>query len=264
MKKVNFSLVLFLSLVLGVNAKNLVFEGNYQGKNVYVQNPFRGSSGVGFCVIEVMVNGKVTTDETNSSAFEIDFKAQQLKLGDKVEVTIRHNDDCAPKVLNPEVLLPKSTFDLVSITIDKVTNVLNWSTKSETGKLPYIVEQYRWNKWVKIGEVDGVGTPVQNSYSYKIAPHSGKNQFRIKQVDYTGQPKISKPTDFTSPVPDVTFTPAKVSKEIIFSSETMFEIYDQYGNIVKKGFTKQVDASNLAKGVYYLNYDNKMAEFIKK
>ena len=68
---------------------------------------------------------------------------------------------------------------------------------------------------------------------------------------------------------EVTFSPAKVSKEIGFFAgttpvETMFEIYDQFGNIVKKGFASTVDASNLAKGAYYLNYDNKMGEFIKK
>ena len=44
----------------------------------------------------------------------------------------------------------------------------------------------------------------------------------------------------------------------------MFEIYDQFGNIVKRGFAKNVDVSNLPKGAYYLNYDNKMGEFLKK
>ena len=46
--------------------------------------------------------------------------------------------------------------------------------------------------------------------------------------------------------------------------ETMYEIYDQYGNIVKRGFASTIDVSNLVKGGYFLNYDNKMGEFIKK
>jgi hypothetical protein len=67
----------------------------------------------------------------------------------------------------------------------------------------------------------------------------------------------------------VVFAPQKVSKEINFacsdkSSETMFEIYDQYGNIVKRGYGNKIDCSNLPKGGYFLNYDNKMGEFIKK
>jgi len=56
----------------------------------------------------------------------------------------------------------------------------------------------------------------------------------------------------------------KVKDDIDFTSETMFEIYDSYGNIVKKGFASKVDASNLSKGIYYLNYDNKTDKFVKK
>ncbi len=245
----------------------IVLEGNYQGKNLYIQNPFAGS-GVGFCVQEVRVNGNVTTDEIASSAFEIDFRNLQLKIGDKVEVKITHKDDCKPKVLNPEVLKPKSTYEIVTMSVEKDLT-FKWTTKGETGKLTFTIEQYRWNKWVKVGEVEGNGTPTENSYSFKVVPHSGKNQYRVKQVDYTGQPKVSKTVDFTSTIGEVTFSPAKVSKEITFFAgstpiETMFEIYDQYGNIVKKGFASSVDASNLPKGAYYLNYDNKMGEFIKK
>ena len=144
-----------------------------------------------------------------------------------------------------------------------------WSTKGETGKLTYTIEQFRWNKWVKVGEVEGNGTPDVNNYSFLVAPHSGKNQYRVKQVDYTGQPKLSRTVDYNSTSPEITFSPAKVSKEIGFfagstPTETMFEIYDQFGNIVKRGFSSTVDAGNLPKGAYYLNYDNKMGEFIKK
>lgn len=267
MKKILFAIIgLFVSssvFALGV----IVLEGNYQGKNLFVQNPFLGS-GAGFCVSEVRVNGKVSTDEIASSAFEIDFRNFNLKIGDKVVVKITHKDECKPKVLNPEVLMPKSTFEIVSIAIGSDLT-FKWSTKGETGKLAFTIEQFRWNKWVKIGEVEGKGTPELNNYSFLVSPHSGKNQYRIKQVDYTGQPKLSKTVDYISSSPEITFSPAKVSKEIGFfagakPTETMFEIYDQFGKIVKRGFASTVDASNLAKGAYYFNYDNKMGEFIKK
>ena len=266
MKKIFFAIFLLVSTAVFATGV-IVLEGNYQGKNLYVQNPFAGS-GVGFCVQEVRVNGVVTTDEIASSAFEIDFRNLQLKIGDKLEVKITHKDDCKPKVLNPEVLKPKSTFEVVTMAVDKDLT-FKWATKGETGKLAYTIEQFRWNKWVKIGEVEGVGTPDANNYSFKVVPHSGKNQYRVKQVDYTGQPKLSKTVDYMSTSPEITFSPAKVSKEITFltgstPTETMFEIYDQFGNIVKRGFASTVDASNLAKGAYYLNYDNKMGEFIKK
>lgn len=269
MRYIYFILTLFVALVNKGFAQGgvIILEGNYQGKNLYVQNPF-GSGGVGFCVTEVLVNGNITTDESNSSAFEIDFKPHKLAIGEKVEVKIKHKEDCKPKVLNPEVLKPKSTFEVISMTVDKEGN-LKWSTKSETGKLAFAVEQFRWNKWVKVGEVEGKGTPGTNSYEFKVTPHSGKNQIRVRQTDYSGQPRLSKPVDFVSDEPEVSFAPIKVSKDINFVAadkpkETMYEIYDQYGNVVKRGYGSTVDASNLAKGGYFLNYDNKMGEFIKK
>lgn len=267
MKK-TFVLVLSVYAFFG-NAQEgvLILEGNYQGKNLYVQNPF-ASSGVGFCVTEVLVNGNITTDETNSSAFEIDFKPHKLNIGDKVEVKIKHKSDCKPKVLNPEVLKPKSTFEVISMTLDK-DGLLKFSTKSETGKLTFVIEQYRWNKWVKVGEVEGVGTPATNNYEFKLQLHSGKNTVRVRQTDYTGQPRVSKPVEVISDIPEVTFGPMKAKTDVQFMAndkpaETMYEIYDQYGNIVKKGYGNKIDVSNLPKGGYFLNYDNKMGEFVKK
>ena len=269
MKKLHF--LLFISLIIStVSYSNsvIVLEGNYQGKNIYVQNPYQNSSNVGFCVKEVRVNGIVTTDEIASSAFEIDFKALKLKIGDKVEIKITHTDGCKPKVLNPEVLKPKSTFEVTEISVDN-NLVLKWTTKNENGNLPFIVEQYRWNKWVKLDEVQGLGTPIENHYSFKVIPHSGKNQYRVKQIDYSGQARISKSVDFISSSPEVSFTPSKVTKDITFMAnnkpaETMFEIFDQFGNILKRGTASSVDVSNLPKGSYYIDYDNKMGNFTKK
>ena len=72
------------------NETSIIHEGHYQGKNLYVQNPFSGS-GVGFCVIAVYVNGDVTTDQVNSSAFEIDFSNLSLKVGEPVTVKSNTN-----------------------------------------------------------------------------------------------------------------------------------------------------------------------------
>lgn len=258
-----FTMALFSAMV--ATAGNIVLEGNYQGKNLYVKNPF-GGSGVGFCVFEVTVNGSVTTDEWNSSAFEIDLSIHDLDLGEHVVVVIKHKDDCGtgPKVLNPEVLNPKSTYKTESISVS-TDGTLKWSTTEEAGVLTFIVEQYRWNKWVYVGEVEGLGrTGKTNSYSFKITAHSGENKFRVKQVDYTGVPRYSPAATYASAQTAVTFTPAKVDKAIQFSAETMFEVYDIHGNIVKKGYSNQIDATNLKKGVYYLNFDNSTQEFMKK
>lgn len=268
MKRIIFSVLVLLSSSASLLAKDnsrpgvIILEGNYQGKNLYVQNQF-ASSGVGFCVYEVRVNDEVTTDEWNSSAFEVDLSSRKLELGSPVEVKILHKEGCRPKVLNPVALKPKSTFDVVSIKINK-EGVLNWTTKGETGKLPFVIEQYRWNKWVVVGEIEGKGTPAENTYSFKVTPHSADNQFRVKQVDYSSKPRYSQAAKFKSTATEVDFNPKKVSNEIIFTSETMYEIYDSWGNIVKKGFGTKVNVDNLPKGIYYLNFDNKTDQFIKK
>jgi hypothetical protein len=258
--------IAFLLMLKGYSQSMILLEGTYQGKNVYVQNPF-ASGGVGFCVYEVRVNDQVTTDEIGSSAFEVDLRNFQLKIGDPVTIKIFHKDDCKPKVLNPEVLKPKSTFVTLAtgISINCGDEMLKWTTTGEQGKLTFIVEQYRWNKWVKVGEVDGIGTPGTNNYTFKVVTHSGENQFRVKQIDYSGQARTSPVAKCTSTKAAIKFYPVKAKDKITFEGgETLWEIYDQYGNIVKKGFGSSIDVTGLAKGGYFLNYDNAVGEFFKQ
>src|SRR5690606_40983723 len=68
------------------------------------------SSGVGFCVYEVTVNGITSTDEINSAAFEIDLSVFGFALGEPVVVTINYKEGCLPSVLNPGVLNAKTSF----------------------------------------------------------------------------------------------------------------------------------------------------------
>ncbi len=262
MKKYIITFLFFVLFGSWSFASEIVIEGIFQGKNLYVMNPFT-SSGVGFCVFEVTINGKTSTDEINSSAFEIDLSVFQFNVGDKIVVDIKHKDNCIPKVLNPEVLKPKSTFTVSLINVSKDGN-LSWITTGEAGKLTYVAEQYRWNKWVKVGEVDGKGTPSSNSYNIKVSPHSGNNKFRVKQVDYTKKPRYSTEANYKSMAPAVSITSKKFETEITFSSETMYEIYDYYGNLALKGVGDKVNISGLKKGDYFINFDNTMDQFKKK
>lgn len=225
-------LLLVFSSAFADNSGNIIVEGHYQAKNIFIKNSF-GGSGVGFCVYEITVNGELSTDEINSSAFEI-------------------------QVLNPDVLKPKSTFITGDITFTK-QGVLNWTASNETGALDYIVEQFRWNKWVKVGEVRGDGLPGQHVYSFKVTPHSGTNKARVKQVDYTGKPRFSSTVEYNSDIEAITLEKkTKFKDEILFTNgETLYEVYDKYGSIVKRGFGGKANIQTLEKGTYYLSYDNK-------
>ena len=258
--------ILLAALLVGVPAwaGTLVLEGNFQGKNLFIQNPF-SEAGVGFCVYEVTVNDQIATDEINSSAFEVDMNNFGLKLGEKVLVKIKHKDGCTPLVLNPEVLRPKSTFDIVKQEV-AADGTYKWTTSNETGELPFLIEQKRWNKWVKVGELPGIGTPGEHTYTFNVTPHSGENTFRVKQVDLTKKARYSQGVMFSdASVGAITWSPLKPKDEILFSGNTLYEVYDQYGNIVKRGYANKIDVSTLKKDLYYLNYDNKMGEtFIKR
>lgn len=255
-------------LILGIftfgcfaKASVLVIEGKYQNKNIYIHNGL-GPGGVGFCTKEVKVNGKITTDEINSTSFEIDLRAINLKYGENVLIEIVHNDGCMPKVLNMEDLKPKPTFEVTLMSLSP-TGLLKWSTKNEMGALPFIIEQFKWNKWVPVGEVDGIGTPANHDYSFQVAMHSGENKYRVKQKGFNSTVKVSKDVMATSPLNKPSYAIQKNHSSIDFTDETAYEIYDAYGVIVKKGFGKQIKIENLASGDYYLCYDNALSEFKK-
>ncbi len=257
-------LFVFFFIVYSLNFKAgvLIVEGKFQNKNIYIQNSF-GSNGVGFCATEIKVNGKITTDEVNSSAFEIDLAAMNIKPGQKVVIEISHKSDCTPVVLNPEVLKPRPTFEVVSMNINS-TGTLKWTAKNESGSLPYVIEQFKWNKWVYVGEVQGIGSAENHDYSFQISTHSGENKFRVKQVGLGVTPKVSSPVIINSGSDKPSYMITKDNKEIQYTVETAFEVYDAFGSIVKKGFGKSTDISNLSKGKYYLCYDNQVSEFDKK
>jgi hypothetical protein len=246
---------------------NLSVEGHYQGKNLYVQSP-ESEDGFGFCVSKVTVNGEVSSHSVQASAFQVDMSEFNIKIGDPVIIVFECEEGCKPKLLNPEVLLAKSTFvmDEIKCTPD---GTLSWVTTGESGALTYQIEQYKWNKWVVIGEANGIGNEKPNEYLFNLSPHSGENKVRVAQTDNTGKKRVSQEVSFIAAnlaepqMEDVGGQSIKFvanGKEVV----TKYEIFDAYGNIVKKGMNSTVNCSNLKKGLYHVNYDNKHDKFIKK
>lgn len=254
-----FFSVLLLFAGLNLFSATLVLEGKYQNKNILVHNSFV-KNGVGYCAKEIKVNGQITSDETNSAAFEIDLSAMNLKLGEKVIIEIIHDKDCRPKILNPEDLFPKPTYELLAMNLS-IDGVLTWSTKNESGSLPFVIEQFKWNKWVRVGEVMGNGTPVKNTYSFKVTMHSGENKFRLRQKGYNASIKVSKDALVVANIKPPLYVLKKESVE--FDTETAYEVYDIYGVNLMKGYSKTINISGLKSGDYYLSYDNTTVTFKK-
>lgn len=257
MKKIYFALITALFLATSGFAGNKIMEGKYQGKNIYIINSV-AESGVGFCVFEVRVNGDVTTDEVNSSAFEIDLGIYGFTLGSPVKVEIKYKDGCNPRILNPNALKPQPTFDVTKMDISPDGTMI-WTTKNEEGEIPFHVQQFKWNKWVDLGEVLGKGSNETNSYSFKTNLVSGPNKFRVIQKSSSDKIRKSPIFEITGTDTPVTFSKAKSSVD--FSKETGYELFNEFGQIVKRGFGQAIDISELPKGKYYLNYDATFQEF---
>ncbi|MFW6043152.1 MAG: hypothetical protein ACOCPW_02225 [Marinilabiliaceae bacterium] len=256
-----FYIILLCFIPLSVFSGEIELNGTYQGENIYVKNPY-AESGVGFCVIEVQVNGMTTTDEINSNSFEIDLSVFRFAIGDPVHISIEYKEGCKPTIVNPEVITPRATFETVDIFVDD--NNLIWETVDEAGSLPFIVEQYRWNKWIQMGQVEGEGTKDTNRYELPVRLHSGENRFRVRQKDPHNGRRLSPEVRIESDKSRVTLESQTVGDKLVFSAPTLYEIYDMHGRIVFKGYGETVNVEELEKGDYFLNFDNQMSQFKKR
>ena len=255
-------LLSFGIFALDALAGNIVIEGRYQKKNIFVVNA-NAADGVGFCIYQITVNSLVTSDDVNTQAFEIDLSLYKFKVGDPVTVIIKHKDGCVPRVLNPGALEPSPSFECQRIECSRSGN-LTWETIHEEGKIPFTIQQYKWNKWVSVGEVMGNGTPAKNSYNFQVQLTSGSNRFRVVQKSFDGDLRKSQNCDIQSDVEPVAMRYDKKSRKISFTAETNFELYNSFGQIVKRGRGIEVECLSLPKGDYFISYDCKTDKITRK
>lgn len=243
------------------HADVFVYSGVYQGKDLYVTNPF-ASDGVGFCVFEVHVNGEITTDEWNSSAFAVDLSMYGFKEGSPVEVVIRTKDACAPRIINPEAIAPRSTFEVTGM--EGNGTVLSFTTTGEEAAMPFVIEQYKWNKWVAVATIDGKGkAATKQHYAASVPLHSGANTFRVAQADARTVRRSAK-FEVTSTIAKVALESDKITDLLMFSAETDYEVFDAFGRLVAKGYDRTINTSNWKSGVYYVNFDRTFGHTVTK
>lgn len=234
---------------------DIELAGVYQGKNVYVQNPFT-SNMKDYCTQDVYVNNQRLMSSIQSSAFEIDLSF--LDVNDPVTIRITHKTDCNPKILNPQVVKVKTAFTFNSVNISDKS--LSWAAMNEKLKGRFFVERFEFSRWRIIGEVYS----NRSEYLLPIHHNSGLNKYRIKYLEDNGNIIYSDVLDYNSQLPELTFYPKRVTDNLYLSRETDFEILDYVGNIIRSGDKKEVDLSGLSSGVYYLNADNHTFKFFKK
>lgn len=252
--------VLFCFLCIGnLQAGVVVLTGLYQGKDIYVQNPLSENQ-KDYCTKEVFLNDVKVLTNIKSSVFEV--KLAKLNLGDSVNIRIVHTNGCQPKILNPHVIKVNSAFKFLAFTVDE--KKLVWETRGEKATGKVFVEQYLNNAWSVVVELPAKGSSTHNAYTQNELHCSGRNKYRIKYEERDGLTFYSTVVEYASNKPPVSFYPKRVTSIVKFSREISYEVIDNLGNSVKKGYGAEVDMSDLKEGLYYLNFDNKREKVLKK
>ncbi|MFI5151015.1 MAG: hypothetical protein ACHQRM_14865 [Bacteroidia bacterium] len=245
--------------------EHLALTGLYSGKNLYIENGnfCKDSADNFWCTTAVTVNGKEVQVE-RSSAYEIYLDSLGFKKGDSISIVIYHKACCKPKLLYDWPATGVGC-EFNSLTIDS-TGMLNWKTRKEGGKLFFVVQNYRWNKWIKVAEVEGKGGLGENEYSLKVSLHSGDNKFRIMHTNSSNLPRYSKDIMYAPRDKNkgkISLKSFRIQKQLEFTAESDYQIFDAYGNLVTKGRGISVDCSKMPRGMYYVCFDNEITEFIK-
>ena len=248
-------------LIVSAYAQQIEMKGQYNGENLYVLNSTSNDGAI--CVTEITVNGIKTDDEINSSSFEIYLSHLNLKVGEPVKIILFHKAGCTPMIINPEAVKLKNNFNFRFINVNR-KGLLQWELEGEAGDDPFYIQQYRWNKWVNVGEVKREDSVSFNAYSFEITPHYGQNLFRVVQTDERGNTVFSSEGKYRTIVKEIFLVSGKVKNDLEFTSETLYEIFTYEGEFIRSGTDSSVDVSSLATGEYWVNYDNKTEIFVKK
>lgn len=186
-------LILLLGFVIHFPSEGaeISINGVYQGKNLYVQNPF-ANDGKEYCTSEVYVNGKLNISNPKVGAFEIDLSF--LPINSPVEVKIVYKDGCGPKIVNPQAITLDSDFKFL---VCQVTDMeLKWITQKESIAGIYSIEKLEGDDWVSIAEVNSKGSVVNNFYKVPAKHEKGKNIYRIKFTQAEGITLYSKEMEY--------------------------------------------------------------------
>ena len=257
----NLVLCFFLSCCcLGTKAGEMVISGVYQGKDLYVQNPFLPALKA-FCTEEVFVNDRQVLTQPRTSAYKIDLS--YLNMHDIVIVRIIYRDDCRPKVVNAHVLKAKEGFRFLFAEADNQS--ITWATQGEYATGEFHIERLDKNgDWDWIQTVDGKGSRENNQYSILPEHLPGENKYRLKYEPAEDGPVYSVKFAFTSTDDPVNFEINEKSTKITLSRPVAYFITDLNDRKVKEGRGDEIYIGDLRQGGYYLNMENRAERFVKR
>jgi hypothetical protein len=161
----------------------------------------------------------------------------------------------------------KSVAEILSCTL-KTDTIIRWTAREDTTKFTYVIQQFKWNRWVNWDTIQSLNQKDSVSYEVKVSGylHSGENKFRIKANNITPKTILSQPVLFTNKEYDIFqlqgHFPYYQTHPVTFSKNTYYELYDKNGNKLKQDYGKSFYIKDLPKDIYWLCYDNKITEII--
>ncbi|MGK7389045.1 MAG: hypothetical protein ACNS60_01785 [Candidatus Cyclobacteriaceae bacterium M2_1C_046] len=251
--------LIFLFQEKAVGAE-LVITGVYQGKDLYVQNPY-SSANKKFCTEAVYINDQRIITEPNSSGYRINLS--KFQLNERLEIKIVHREGCTPKILNPDVIQPKGAFEFITINAGRTS--ISWIVKDEMpGGEFYVQRKLTDGEWEDIEQVPGKGGIVSGNYQLPVSHMSGVNFYRIRFEGPADEPKYSTIANYDFKEEPVTFFPSDPTIKITLSREAEYLVTDKEGNKYLEGKNDFINVKDLPSGEYILHIQNRKEPFVIK
>lgn len=254
-----FLMVLSLSMrSQSCDLDTLTYKGMNYGSELYFTNPL--IPGQGFSIQDVKVNGHNTYDELRSNTVAIHLGRTRAGYGDSVRIRVFYVQGYKPVFVNPGSLLPPDDFEITYARIRD--DVLKWRTEGEPGYKPFIIQQYRWDRWIEVEEIPVQDSISYGSYKYEVKPHYGKNRFRIVKINGQGEKVVSREcriSEYSKEKVKIIYNDVK--DMLVLSSKTLYEIYDSDWELVRKGYGRYIDVSDMSPGEYHINFGNRNGLF---
>jgi len=238
-------------------AGEIIAKGTYQGKNIFVQNPLSPDRTT-YCTQAVYLNNKLVLENPKASSYEVNMS--KLSVGTPVEIKIVYKDGCKPKIINPSAIKSVSNFKFTNTVV--TADEISWQVEGETPNSVYYIEHYVNNNWTNVKVITAQN--AQTSYNVSLKHTAGVNKYRVKHQAKLGQIAYSPTVSYNSTAGMVKFYPRNVTNKIYFTAVVTYEISNAKKQVVKKGKGKDVDLSTLQRGVYYVRFDNRTEQFLKK